>query len=420
MPNTLANPKLRSVDPVWVQQRGDLYLQLRDPLELTDRSVLVPRHLAPLLALCDGTRDLVALRTGLALRTGVRLSDEQVRQFVEGLDSALLIENETFKRASDAALRAYRRAKHRKPSRADQVYPSDREALAEALEQYGSEDSKSSDALSPPASLVGVVSPHIDYQRGGETYAELWRRCAPALVVDVELAIIFGTDHAGDSGSLTLTRQSYATPMGELPTDQQVVDGLADVLGPDHAFADEIHHVHEHSIELASVWFHYYTDGRSCPVVPILCGSFADFVFGRDDPKEHEAIGSAMAFLKEAMHDRKTLVIAAADLAHAGPAFGDPQPLDQMRRAKLAADDARSIAAICDGDADEFFEISRAEGDARKICGLPPIYMALRLLDGVKGESMGYAQCPADANGGSVVSIAGVMLWEPPEPSPGE
>jgi predicted class III extradiol MEMO1 family dioxygenase len=78
----------------------------------------------------------------------------------------------------------------------------------------------------------------------------------------------------------------------------------------------------------------------------------------------------------------------------------------------LAAQDAESIAAICRGDAAGFLELSRAERDRRKVCGLSPIYMALKLVGEARGESVGYAQCPADVTGGSLVSIVGAVLWE--------
>ncbi len=70
------------------------------------------------------------------------------------------------------------------------------------------------------------------------------------------------------------------------------------------------------------------------------------------------------------------------------------------------------VDAICDGDADAFFKLSQNERDPRRICGVPPMYLALRLLGSCKGESLGYTQCPADANGGSLVSIVGVLLYE--------
>jgi hypothetical protein len=36
----------------------------------------------------------------------------------------------------------------------------------------------------------------------------------------------------------------------------------------------------------------------------------------------------------------------------------------------------------------------------------------LKLLAGSKGVAVGYDQCPADANAGSLVSIIGALLYE--------
>jgi hypothetical protein len=43
---------------------------LRDPLRLTDNTILIPQSLAPILALCDGTRDAGGIRASLAVRYG--------------------------------------------------------------------------------------------------------------------------------------------------------------------------------------------------------------------------------------------------------------------------------------------------------------------------------------------------------------
>ena len=404
-------PKLRPVEPVWVQHQGQRFLHLRDTLGLSERVVLIPQNLAPLLALCDGTRDMGALRAGLALRTGIQLTDTQIRQFITNLDEALVLENGSYQRESTEALKRYREAPHRRPSRSTAVYPSDPDTLKAVLDGYIANAPDSDTSLPSSATLVGVVSPHIDYERGGESYAQLWRRCTPHLH-EIELVIVFGTDHSGSPGAITPTRQSYATPFGTLPTDSKIVDGLAEALGSESAYAEELHHVNEHSIELALVWFHHAVEGRSIPTVPVLCGSFQHFVTGEEDLEANEAINDVLVYLREATADRRTLVIAAADLAHVGPAFGDLLPVNALGRPGLAAQDARSIAAICDGDADAFFALSRSEADARNICGLPPIYLTLRFLDGAKGESIGYAQCPADATGGSLVSIVGALLFE--------
>jgi AmmeMemoRadiSam system protein B len=145
-------------------------------------------------------------------------------------------------------------------------------------------------------------------------------------------------------------------------------------------------------------------------MVPILCGHFGTFVDGQADPAEHEPFAVAVRALREVMDSRRTLVVAAADLAHVGPAFGDPYGLDLIGKAQLRSADERLLKTIYAGDARAFFELLQAEGDRRHVCGLPPIYLTLRLLGEVRGRPAGYAVCPADARGTSVVTIAGVTL----------
>ena len=204
-------PKLRPVESRWVEHQGRPFVSLGDPLGLAQRGILVPQPLAPLLDLCDGTRDVMGLTTALALTAGVQLSPAQVREFVEALDSALLLDNGSFRRAYAAALRKYRNASHRRPALAGGVYPADRNELSVVLDHY-CEGSTPGDGPMPASTrLRGMVCPHIDYERGNATYAQLWQRCAPALE-DVELVILLGTDHSGGLGKLTPTLQDYANP----------------------------------------------------------------------------------------------------------------------------------------------------------------------------------------------------------------
>ena len=402
-------PRLRAVEPRRVQYQGQPFIHLHDPLGIAERTILLPEGMAPLLALADGTRDEAGMQASLLLRTGVHVSQEQIRELIQGLDEACLLDNDTYEAAVVAALARYREAESRPTSHAGAVYPDSRSKLAAALRDYEGR-APAAEPLPAPVRVTGVVSPHIDYERGWKTYAQLWARCAGALD-DVELAVILGTDHKGGPGALTLTRQSYASPLGTLPTDREVVDGLAGVIGEVDAFDEEIHHLGEHSIELAAVWFQRAV-GRAVPTVPILCGTMFEVVTGGIPVKGYGRLDDAIGYLEGVIRERRTLVIAAGDLAHVGPAFGDPHPVSAPARASLASADARTIAAIDAGDAQGFLDISRAERDARKICGISPIYIALRLLGGSKGESLGYDQCPADAGGGSLVSIVGSILWE--------
>ncbi|MCI0441169.1 MAG: AmmeMemoRadiSam system protein B [Chloroflexi bacterium] len=406
------HPKLRPVEPQWIDYQGQKLLLLRDPMGLAQESILIPQSLVPFVALCDGTRDLSQIRAAVMIRTGMDITLAGVADFVAQLDAALLLENGEFQRVTARILEDYRAASYRTPSHAGLVYPENPVSLREAFDAFCKKAPQNGARASlPTGRLAGMVCPHIDYARGHLTYAALWQRAAP-LLENIELAIIFGTDHMGGLGMLTPTRQSYATPLGVLPTEREVVDGLAEALGPEKAFAEELHHLKEHSIELASVWLQHFLRGRRVPVVPVLCGSFHHFVTGEGSPEADPTLTDALDFLRQVVASRRTLVIAAGDLAHVGPAFGDRGSLDAVQRAKLKADDAESIDAICRGDAGAFFTRSRQEANARRICGLSPIYMTLACLDGVRGESLGYDQCPADNQGGSVVSIAGVLLYE--------
>ncbi len=399
-------PKLRPIETHPIQQHGRPALLLRDPLRLTDRALIVPQALAPLLSLCDGTRDIDGLRATLAVRFGLVLSRDQVQDFVQQLDESLMLENRRFAVAKEAALEAYRSAPYRQPSLAGNGYPADPHDLHRYLQ--GFQDRVGAD-LTPLLDGRGLVSPHIDYERGGLIYAQVGSG-AMDMARQADLALIFGTDHYGGSGALTLTRQSYATPFGVLPTATDVVEAVAAAIGPEDAFAEELNHRHEHSVELAAVWLHHVREGRPMELVPVLCGSFDRFIAGGADPGDYPVFSGALAALREALRGRRVIVIAAADLAHVGPAFGDRQPVDWVRKARLRAADERLIEAVCEGDAERVFRMVREEGDRRRICGLPPIYLALRLMDDARGQLVGYEHCPADTRGTSFVSVCGILF----------
>jgi AmmeMemoRadiSam system protein B len=401
------NPKLRELEIRPIQHQGQDMLLLLDPLHLSDSHIAVPRPLGLLLALMDGTRDSSALEAALAVRAGLRLVDGLLNALLRDLDETLLLDNERFREARAAAIQRYREAPYRPLTLDGGGFPLRPDQAAGRLQAY-MDALPASDQAAGPA-IRGLVSPHIDYDRGGPVYAEVWRAGAQA-AREAELVILFGTDHQGSAGTLTLTRQSYATPWGVLPTDGSVVDALAGELGEEACLAEELHHRGEHSIELAAVWLHFVRDGAPVPVVPVLCGHFQSFVEGRADPADHEPFAAAVRVLRRVMRSHKTLVVAAADLAHQGPAFGDPYGLDFIGKAQTRNADERLLQAICDGDARAFFGQLQAEGDRRHVCGLAPIYLTLRLLDRARGEPAGYALCPADAQGTSAVTIAGVIL----------
>ena len=406
-------PKLRPLEPMWVEHMGMRYLHLRDPMRMAGEMLMIPESVAPIVALMDGTRNLAQIRAGMALRFGANLAEDDARSIVAELDKALLIENGEYRRAVKRALAEYRAADSRPMSHAGAVYPADAAELSDQIEEWMRRFAPGdAPASKPGGDLVAIVSPHIDYQRGAETYAKLWRAARDGLA-EIELAVILGTDHSGGLGQITPTRQSYATPYGALPTDEDALRRLERALGKS-AYDEEIHHISEHSIELAAVWLHHFArgNGAGMAVLPVLCGSFYEITNGGAHPDENARLSAALEALGEIVRRRRTLIIAAGDLAHVGPAFGDPKPLGDADKSRLRTEDAESVNAILAADAERFLSVSKAESDKRRLCGLPPIYMALRLAEGASGGvGVGYDQCPADDQNGSVVSIIGALLY---------
>jgi AmmeMemoRadiSam system protein B len=407
------NPKLREIEARPIEHQGQQMVLLRDPLHLSDTQIAIPQPLAPLLGLMDGHRDAAALEASLQVRAGVRLAPGLLSKLLADLDAAYLLDNERFARAKAEALRSYREAPFRPLTLDGTDFPSRSDWAEAQLQSYVDalppvEEPSVETSLRGP--IRGLISPHIDYQRGARVYAEVWRAAAQAARA-AELVIMFGTDHQGSDGTLTLTRQPYATPWGVLPTDGEALEALVEALGEGAAFAEELHHRHEHSIELAAVWLHFIRGGEPVPMVPILCGHFGAFVQGSIDPAGHEPFAATVSVLRNVMASRPTLVVAAADLAHMGPAFGDSFGLDFVAKAQLRAADDRLLESVYAGDAAAFFEQLKAEGDRRNVCGLPPIYLTLRLLGETAGSPAGYALCPADPQNTSVVTIAGVVLY---------
>lgn len=405
-------PKLRPLSIQHHTQDGHPYLHLRDPQQITEASLLVPQPLATVLAFCDGAHDIKAMVAAFHQYTGAHLPLPMVEELVSTLDQALMLENERFAAAYARTLAEYRNAPHRPATLAGLSYPGQKQQLWQLLQAYLEAVEHVEPLLVDWSRPVGLLSPHIDYPRGGAVYAQVWKRAAQ-IVQEAELAILLGTDHYG--GDLfTLTRQHYATPYGVLPTDRAVVDQLAQTIGEARAFAGELRHRGEHSLELVAVWLHHMRAGQACDIVPILCGGFHRFFQNGATPAQDPLLNKVIDTLHAATNGRRAVVIASGDLAHVGPAFGG-EPLTANGRATLRAADDQLINHMVSGDVEGFFGAIRQVQDANNVCGVSPIYLTMRTLGvthgtDLRGQHVGYATCPADDHGTSVVTVGGMVF----------
>jgi AmmeMemoRadiSam system protein B len=402
-------PILRGLDfqPVTYQEQP-MWL-IRDPLQLTEHQLVMPAALAQMLMFCDGTRTPEEIHAAFCAVVGGKVDYDVVTNALDQLDAACLLDNERSRKTQQAVLDSYRALPHRLPALANLGYPGNVEQLLHRFQQYGEGDDLKSwtDWYGR-----GIVSPHIDYQRGGPVYAKVWHR-AKAAVLEAELVLIFGTDHNGSPGSITLTQQPYATPFGVLPSDPDLIEKLAQAIDPRAAFAQELHHRSEHSVELSAVWLHYIyhqANKLPSPMVPILCGSFHHFLMNGSHPAEDDRLMRAIDTLRQETAGKRVLAVASVDLAHVGPSFGDDFTMDASRRATLSQSDGKLIQAILNGNPESFYDQISAIQDRYRICGFSSIYLMLYYLGLTEGVSVAYEQCAADPQDTSLVSICGLLL----------
>lgn len=398
-------PKLRDIRTQPAFDRGQQGFILDDPLGISKKALFVSIHLSLLLGLIDGTRDIRTLVTEYKLYTGRAMGNSNMELLISQLDEALFLENDRFLIAYQSALNRYRASPAREPILAGSCYPKDSSTLKSYLQKHL--DQVSGDSNEEADGVVGFISPHIDYQRGANVYARVWSKAKTALE-QAELIVILGTDHIDSKGMVTLTHQNYETPLGVVPAAKEIVEEFADKLGDD-AFASELNHCAEHSIESSLIWLQYLLGKKTCPVVPILCGTFYKFIEKGESPLKANHILSTINILNKLCQDKRTIIVAAADLAHMGPVFGDQTPMDAAGRVKMAKDDEEIIQILCRGDAGDFFSVIQKEKDRRRVCGAPPIYITLSSMPDIQGTSHGYAQCPASPDLTSLVSICGVL-----------
>ena len=156
-------------------------------------------------------------------------------------------------------------------------------------------------------------------------------------------------------------------------------------------------------------WLHHMRGGQPVALVPILTGSFMDFVMGRGDPASDPQLAAFLAVLGQAIAGRNVLVVASGDLAHVGPAFGGAA-VDPAGRQRIADADDELTTELAAGRADGFFAAIKRAQDRNNVCGVSPFYLMLRLLGNVEGQRIAYDQCAADAENASLVSICGMVF----------
>jgi AmmeMemoRadiSam system protein B len=389
---------------------------LWDQLRLAERRIRVTKGEMTLLRLLDGRRTLKDIhREAHPYLDGQTPPLEAFTRLIQELDDALFLDSPRFR----ARLRE-QTCEPIRPASCTACYGEHPAFIRRYLDLLftGPQGPGRPGPHRNDERFRAVLLPHIDYQRGGRTYVwgfkELFERTAARLFV------IIGTSHYSYH-RFTLTRKHFQTPLGIAQTDQAFIDRLVTHYG-DGLFDDELGaHMPEHSIELEVVFLQYLYRDTPIRIVPFVVGSFHDCIALGRDPAGMEDISRMIDALRAA--DRETdeaiCYIISGDLAHLGPKFGDPRPvsatlLTHSRRQDFAllgelGEGARKPRRTGPPDPQAFFQTIAAEDDARRICGLPPLYTILHALHPSSGQLLHYEQY-VHPEGEESVSFASVVF----------
>jgi hypothetical protein len=390
-------PKLRPLRGRELVHDGRAYIALECPLGIFAGPLLVASEwFHQVVRHFDGTNTLRAIQARLAQETMQLVPLEQLQALAADLDRALALDSPTLTRFLDD----YRGQPIRPAAYAGASYAGTDRALRAQLTRFfadpegaGIPAERNGDAR---PRVRGILSPHIDFGRGGTTYTYAYKELVERS--DADVFVIFGVAHSPCRRRFVVTRKDFETPLGLVRTDQEFVDSLRASAGPT-IFDDELVHRREHSVEFQVVFLQYLLGGRrEFSIVPILVGSFHDLMRRPGGPIADPEVARFVAAVRqaEASRGKKIAYIGGIDLCHVGPQFGDPGPvldatLDEVRRFDTALLDCARAA-----DPAGWFGHAAKVDDRYRVCGLSATYTMLHAMGPAQGRLLKYRQAVDD------------------------
>lgn len=364
------------------QINGESFLVLRDVLGLSTQPAFVPHFLGGVLMLLDGSHTV-----GEIIAAGARqgLEEELIRKFLGELEELVLLESDRYHSLKREMVESYRRQRVREAALAGAVYPENSEELSRLVRSL----------LRPPKGgnpLRAVISPHIDYPRGGSVYGSIYSELSAASAPDT--LFLIGTCHKASKDLYILSDKRFQIPGCEFEPDAQLIERFF----PEY-LQEEYLHRDEHSLELQLPFLAEVYKSETRPrIVPIIVGSFFDFVESGVQPDRNphvagfiDALAAAIRFSGE--NGKRVQIIAGVDFAHLGRFFGDNAPPD---RSSVQLRDFELIDSLRELNPERLFRHIHSDRDARRICGFPTLYTVMsamqRLPERYEFELVDYAQ----------------------------
>lgn len=406
--NDLVIPKLRNdivFDFVEDEVNGK-HIVLFDPSGYADRPVYLPGFFLDMLKLLNGELSLKELNKTVSETLNLDFDDSFFLELFKHLDEYCFLETPRFNwRKYD--IDKYLESPKRNYICGGSTYPLEYDKLKESLGKLLDCNEQTNSNQNAKA----IIVPHIDFNIGvqaNSTYSTAYNAIKNT---DADLFVIFGTSHYGNSDLFMLTKKDFETPLGLVENDKELISFMQRDRMP-RITIDDLSHRNEHSIELQAVILKHLFGKRKFKILPVLCGSFHNFIRDNTLPNSEQKFVVFIDKLKQGIESlgRKAVFIASADFAHIGRKFGDnfdaAPMLDIVRNEDL---DLINQLENCNQDA--FFKLVTEAKDKRKICGLSPIYAMLHTVKPGKGHFLKYEQWN-EIETKSAVSFASLSFYE--------
>jgi AmmeMemoRadiSam system protein B len=183
----------------------------------------------------------------------------------------------------------------RQPAVAGQFYPLRPEYLEKELDRcFEGLEIRERD-------VIGAVCPHAGYVYSGKVAAHVY-----ASLPKADTYVILGPNHTGHGSALSMSRDTWKTPLGSVEVDVDLADRILGSI----IDMDELGHKYEHSIEV-QLPFLQYRFGSDFRILPIC--------MGMQDEETAVEVGDIIGRLVSD-NGKRVVFIASSDFTHYQPA----------------------------------------------------------------------------------------------------
>jgi AmmeMemoRadiSam system protein B len=404
------HPRLRyGLEILPVEHQGQRMMMLRDRLGYSEAPLLIAPQVANLLMHMNGKNSLRDLQAHYMRVTGELLFLDHIEEVLKMLDEHLFLENERFIQVAAQEVARFQQDPVRRMHLAGKSYPEEPQVLQHQIETFLNEAECPATSVEGPQGrlrkLLGLAVPHIDIQAGGTCFAHAYKALCRASAP--ETWVILGTGHEPVDNYFTVTQKDFETPLGLMSCDKEYCGELLE-RAPRDLRASEYNHRREHSVEFQTVFLSFVQP--EARIVPILCS------FSLEDWKADQAyideVASLMSKLAQQRQDRRVGFLASVDLAHIGPRYGDRFSPHPGTITEHLASDRGLLESLEKCDAAEFIKKIDHEHNYRRICGVAPLYVLSKILEGrAHGELLKHTYTTVDHQN-SFVTFASMAFYE--------